>query len=453
MKRHFASLVLSLALTAARSPAREPQAPPSPSTKDGARKVGTIRPNSDPDNGAEDFVDYVGNFGEVFKLPTGEVIDASMRGGIEVINFYPEFRPDRDSMEFFKPKPADFAPENFSRLQLIQLLIIPRAADAFHSLAELKEAKIKDLRASGVKFEVIEDPFSGSPTGQWPVGTFEIVVNSPYRLTQLYTATASYLGILTSGRDVPASTYGYFLAVRCGLAEWLVPEVSPEEKTTPRDIWAKGISLHPFTIPYVWMTWVMITGISALLGWFLGNKKRWDLLRRISLSVVIFSNAGALLGGLIGLIVWPFIWFTRYLSVPAAIVCLFIPITALAMCRIRGVPAPRRALIWSTVWALIVAGYFAYNSLYAFELNSRYVFSVSVLLSFVAHGIAGIIFGALDSSRKAIPRKGSLLTLLLLLVLSPRAWSQSSSDDEVEAKARALLAKKEIGRASCRERV
>lgn len=444
MKRHLTPLIVILALTAGQSIAREPQAPPLPSAKEVSMPVGTVRPNSDPGVPGARFIDYVGHFGEVFKLRAEWQIAPSMQGEVEVINFHPKFLPDRDSLERFKPKPSDFAPENFSRLQLIQLVIMPRAADAFQSLAELKEAKIKDLQASGVKFEVVNDPFFGPPTGQWPVGTFEIVVHSPYRLTQLYTATASYLCILTSGLDTPPATAidSYYSFLRYGLAEWLVPEVSPEEKTAPRDILANGISLHPFTIPYVWMGWVAISGISGLLAWFLGTQKRWDLLRRISHSLLIFSNVGALLGGLVGLSSWPFIWFTRHLPVSAAVSCLFIPITALALCRVRGVRAPKRALIGSTIWALIVAGYFAYCGMFDFDTGSRYVFSVSVLLSFVAYGIAGIIYGALDSSREASAGKGSLLTLLLLLIMSPPAWAQSSSDEEVEAKARALLAKK-----------
>ena len=86
----------------------------------------TIKPDPDPGIPGEGYVDYVGHYGEVLKLQGGWQIDASMHGDVEVINQYSGFQFGAgDSIEEFKPKPEDFVPENFSRYDMIQLLIMP----------------------------------------------------------------------------------------------------------------------------------------------------------------------------------------------------------------------------------------------------------------------------------------------------------------------------------------
>ena len=135
-----------------------------------------VKPNPDPGIPGEGYVDYVGRYGAVFKLNDDWQIVPSMRGKIEVLDYYPKYRDDLPpgSLDLFKPKPSDFTPEKFSRLGLIQLVIIPRSSDAFRSLDELKKAKIDDLRASGVTFRVLDEPFFGQFYGRWPEGTFDL---------------------------------------------------------------------------------------------------------------------------------------------------------------------------------------------------------------------------------------------------------------------------------------
>ncbi|MEQ1919310.1 MAG: hypothetical protein ABL955_08935, partial [Elusimicrobiota bacterium] len=405
----------------------------------------TVMPNPDPGITGEGYVDYVGNFGEVFKLRGGWTIDPAMRGNIEVINLYPRFREDAppDSEELFKPKPSDFAPKNFARLGLIQLLIIPRENDAFQSLNELKAAKIKDLQASGVKFEVVDDPFYGPPIGRWPEGTFEIMVSKPYLLTQLYTATSSYLCILTSGIDAPPSNriFYQYRDLRYALADWLVPKrIFVDDEATARGIWAKGISLYPFTQPDIWLSWAAITAIACLFVGVLGIAKRRNAVYRASLSLLIFSHAGALFGGLCGLAFWSFPWFTRHIPAAAAVSALFMPALAMLVIRVRGLRAHHRALIGTTVWAIAAFLILAYFSWFDWGRGSRSVPAIISILSFVFYGIGGIIFGALDSSLK-VPdaRRSAALVLLLLLTVSGAKAQSSTNGVDIESRARAAL--------------
>ncbi len=404
----------------------------------------TTRPNPDPGITGEGYVDYVGSFGEVFKLRGGWTIDPAMRGNIEVINLYPRFQEDAspDSEELFKPKYSDFAPKNFARLGLIQLLIIPRANDAFQSLGALKAAKIKDLQASGVKFEVVDDPFYGPPTGRWPAGTFEIKVSKPYLLTQLYTATSSYLCILTSGIDTPPSNRIFYQYgdLRYALADWLVPKRTfVDDEATTRGIWAKGISLYPFTQPDIWLSWAAITAIACLFVGVLGLAKRRNAVHRASLAFLIFSHAGAVVGGLCGLAFWSFPWFTRHIPAAAAVAALLIPLLALFVGRARGQRAHRWALIGTTLWALAAFLILAYFSWFDWGRGSRSVPAIISILSFAFYGIGGIIFGALDSSSKVPDERRSAALVLALLLTAPSAWSQSSTNVGIDARARAAL--------------
>lgn len=403
-----------------------------------------VRTNLDQGITGEGYVDYVGHYGEVFKLRGGWTIDPSMRGNIEVISLYPRYREDAsaESTEQFKPKVSDFVPRNFARLGLIQLLIIPRENDAFESLDALKTAKVADLRASDVKFEVIDDPFFGPPTGRWPEGTFEIKVTEPYLLTQLYTATSSYLCILTSGVDTPPSTRieRHYFDLRYALADWLVAKRKfVDDEATTLGIWAKGISLYPFTHPSIWLSWAAITALASLFVGGLGIANRRNTLHRVSLALLIFSHAGALIGGLCGLVFWSFPWFTRHLPAAAAAAGLFMPLLALFLGRIRGRNAPRRALYGTALWALATFLTLAYFSRYDWGRGSRSVPAIVSILSFAFYAIGGVIFGALDSSVKGSGARNSAALVLALLFTATGARSQSSTNGDIEARARAAL--------------
>lgn len=383
----------------------------------------------------DEFNRYVGHYGEVFKVRRGLVVQPSMHGATEVINFHWESRiAFSDSSEPFNPKPEDFVAENFTRYALIQMIIMPWSDSSSKSLDELKRLKIEDLSLSGVGFEVFDDPHFPLVYGQWPQGSFEVWVSTPYRLSQLYTTSSSHLCILTSGQDTPPSTvisHGY-LWIRSSLARWLVPQTKVDEllnpkPLTPTQVWAKGVPGRNSLKPAFWMIWAAACGILGLLVGFLKFLKRWDALRRMSLSLLVFSHVGALIGGLLGLVLWPVAWSSRQFLIPSALACLLMPLLALLVARIQGIRPRRRALIGVTAWALAASAYFGYFNLtsnWAADFSPHLPFDTAIN-TFVFYAIAGIIFGLLNSMRNDAAGARMSLVLAVLLLMSPETWAQS----------------------------
>ena len=389
----------------------------------------TVTPNADPGIPGEGYVTYVGHYGEVFKLRGGWEIRPSMHGETEVINHYP--------LDYNQPdqKPEDFIAENFTRDRLVQLIILPWSASASKSLDELKRLKIADLKSSGVEFRIVDKPFLGygHSDQEWPKGTFEVLIAKPYLLSQLYTSSGAQLAILTTGWDTPPSTVisSHYDLMRSGLREWVAPATGNEVPKTygpvpARDIPEDGISLRVFAKPQVWMTWGLVSGIACLLLGILGVTKRFDPLRRASLALLIFSNVGALIGGVVGLVFWPFAWSAPHLPLPPAVACLFIPLLAWLAGRVRGRRPRRRALIGTMVWALAAATFLVYVSLIS-TLGpewSAHIPSFTAMVAFVFYAVGGVIFGFLDSATNAGGGRRALVTLAILLILSPTVWAQ-----------------------------
>lgn len=400
----------------------------------------TVRPTSNPGVAEEGYVDYVGRYGEVFKLRGGWTIAPFMSGDIEVLNLHPATRRQgpRKLLLPFTPKPSDFEPEKFTDLGLIQLMIIPRSSDAFRSLNELKQAKLRDLKASGVAFHILDQPHFPAFRGYWPEGTFEVIVDRPYRLSQLYTATSSFTCILTAGIDTPPSIYirDHYDGLLYGLATWVVPQKRPAPDESPSALIARGAAFQ-FT-PVIWLTWAMITGLGCLLAGGLQVANRWEALRRLSLSIVIFSNAGALLGAAFGLAAWPFAWFTHHLPIPGGLACLLmVPLAMLVGCGRGG--ARRRTLAGLALWTAVSAAIIGYYGSYDWGDESRYVIAYNAIVGFVFFAIGGFIFGVLDGPKTGTQAKTHALALLTLLTASS-ARSQGIDSASFEAQARANVA-------------
>lgn len=382
----------------------------------------------------DEFSRYVGHYGEVFKVRRGLVVQPSMHGATEVINFYPKFRADiSETAEPFNPKPEDFVAENFTRYALIQMIIMPWSDSSSKSLDELKRLKIEDLRLSGIRFEVFDDPHFPLVYGQWPQGSFEVWVSTPYLLSQLYTTSSSHLCILTSGQDTPPSTVisSDYRWIRSSLARWLVPQTKVDEllnpkPMAPRQVWAKGVSGRIFSKPSFWMIWAAACGILGLLIGILNFMKRWDALRRMSLSLLVFSHMGALIGGLVGLVMWPVAWSSRQFLIPSALACLLMPLLALLVVRIRGIRPHRRALMGVATWALAGGAYFIYFNLtsnWAAEFSPHLPFDTAINM-FVIYAVAGIIFGILNSPSDDTRDARMPFVLALFLMVSPESWAQ-----------------------------
>ncbi len=362
----------------------------------------------EPAAGGDKTTLFVGHYGEVLKLRSVAMrIEPEMHGPVEVVNYYPDFRIDLPDGEPFHAKPSDWNPENFSRFGLVQLIIMPRG----RSLVELKRAKIDDLRSSGVEFKVIENPY-GPILGQWPEGSFEILVTKPCRLSQLYTATSSQLCILTSGVDVPPSTMieSYSRSMRSALAEWVVP-LAPRREEILRHVDARGTT---WRFPVAWMIWAGISGMLALLVVLLGAEGRWKVLRRFSLWILIFSNGGALVGGFAGLALRTFPWSAHHWPAAPAAAVVLLPVLAWLGAKRREARFRRRILAGTGVWALVAALVLGYLASFDWGYEFSLIPVLGTVLSFAIFGVGGAIFALLDPGKKNAAAAASLLLLLIL---------------------------------------
>lgn len=191
MKRRLTLLSLGLALMSGVSIAREPQAPPSPLGTD-AGATTSLKPD---EQDSSDNV-FVGHFGETVRLAYFWSADAFMQGPMEVINFHlatvDPINPITSPR--FNPVKKEYVPENFARLRLMQMLVIPKDVHGgFRSLTKLREAKAKELAATGTSHKLLNLGVS------WPPDSFQVWISTPYRLFQVYTQSDKNFFIITSG--------------------------------------------------------------------------------------------------------------------------------------------------------------------------------------------------------------------------------------------------------------
>lgn len=202
MKFHLTILAAGLILPGW-SFAREPQAPPSPIADGASAKTGTIQttPNS---SGYGAVTLYVGKYGETIELPYYWSTLVEMKDETEVVYFHRNFSDDR-SLVPFKPKPSDYKLEDFARLELMELIVIPKKAPGgFRSLAELRANKDKESAKAGANYQIVDETNEYA----WPRGTFHVRITRPYRAVQTYTESPEEFFILTSGGDLSDGEFG-----------------------------------------------------------------------------------------------------------------------------------------------------------------------------------------------------------------------------------------------------
>lgn len=400
-----------------------------------------VTPSTDPNDKPGEFLNFVGHYGEVLKFRSGWEIRASMHGEAEVINHFPKIRIlPSGAAERFEPTAEDFVPENFTKDELIQLIILPWSASSSKNLRELKRLKILDLKSSGVDYRIVDNPFPGfgHMGRKWPEGTFEVFIATPYRLTQLYTTSGSHLAILTAGVDTPPSNVitRYSDIVRMGLRDWIVPETGDEIPQTFGPVPAKndpvtGVSLNVFRAPKVRTAWAAITGIALLFLVALSLMRIWPPLRRAILSLLLFSHMGAFIGFLVGLCFWPFPRFSAHLAIPCAVACLFMPLAAWLMGRVRRRCPRRRAMVAAAIFGLSSSAFFVYVALglNTGEGNSPHIAAYTAIFVFPFYAICGVIFGFLDSNKneRGFPK---LAVTIMLLAAAPGIWAQPVSIDK-----------------------
>lgn len=191
MKRSVAPAALFFALSVVSAQAYEPSTPPSP-VDPGAPATHSVK--QDAESAGENV--FIGHFGEIVRLPFFWEADAKMQGPMERVNFhFKTIGPSKMTSAPFSPAAKDYIPENFARLRLMQMLVIPKdVPGGFPSLKTLREAKDKELRATG-------NPYDLRQVGAypWPPDTFWVSISTPYPLFQLYTQSDKNYFIVTSG--------------------------------------------------------------------------------------------------------------------------------------------------------------------------------------------------------------------------------------------------------------
>lgn len=175
MKRSVVPAVLFFALSVVSARAYEPSAPP-PTLTDGENV-------------------FIGHYGEIVRLAYFWTADASMKGEMEVVNFHlAKQDPFAVVSPAFQPAQKDYAPENFARLRLMQMLVIPKdVPGGFKSLRTLREAKTSELAAAGGSYKL-------QSLGEvWPPDSFQLWVSAPHQFFQVYTQDEKNIFIVTSG--------------------------------------------------------------------------------------------------------------------------------------------------------------------------------------------------------------------------------------------------------------
>lgn len=260
MKRRFTLLVIYLTL-AVQGLALEPEAPPSPIDPGAPAKHSLRRDSEDAGENV-----FIGHFGEIVRVPHFWAVDAKMQGPIEQVNFhFKTIDPMRMFSASFSPRAQDYVPENFARLRLMQMLVIPKdVPGGFPSLDVLRESKAKELSAAG-------NPYDLRQVGEypWPPDTFWVSISTPYPFFQLYTQSDKNFFIVTSGaspfgvdRKDPVlanSTAGLASSLSTYVYQFVAP---PAERISSLDL---ALAALP---------WAIVCVIGVVLG-FLPKNGNW----------------------------------------------------------------------------------------------------------------------------------------------------------------------------------
>lgn len=145
---------------------------------------------------------YVGKFQEVIELPSDWSVMVDARGPMEAAYFHRKYADDERRVPF-TPKPDDYGVENFARLELMELLVIPKnARGGFQSLADIRAAKEAENGPPEADTKILDEKERG-----WPRGTFHVLTTRPFRFVQTYTESATEYFILTNGGRLEAGEF------------------------------------------------------------------------------------------------------------------------------------------------------------------------------------------------------------------------------------------------------
>jgi len=323
MNSRFALLMAFLALALVRTSAGEPGA--APASGDSGENV------------------FVGHYGEIVRVPYLWSVDASMQGPIEVVNLHlTNEDPLKVVSPLFKPRASDYVPENFHRLRLMQMRVVPKdTPGGARSLEALRGAKKNELDLAGVPYTLMQlGDYS------WPPDSFWVSISTPYSLFQLYTQSDKDFFIMTSGTSpyVERSHDPLFVNSTADLANGMSTYL---DDSRLKIIAEKGFlkDLRIVVIP-----WAVVCVFAALLSVL---PKGWNWLSRLRLigrATVAFTSASQLLAGPILFASWR-MGLDRTLNEGSILfyAALIMPWICRTVSARRGGQRLRRVFIWSAL--------------------------------------------------------------------------------------------------------
>lgn len=138
---------------------------------------------------------FSGHYGESLRMSQFWIARAELQGSIEVVYFHPDrVDPLKHFSPPYKPGNEEFVPENFGKLRLIQMKVIPKKGGP-RSMKELRDSREKELAEAGVQAK-FQTPVG---LGSWPADSFQVMISTPYTLFQAYAAGGEHFFVMTSG--------------------------------------------------------------------------------------------------------------------------------------------------------------------------------------------------------------------------------------------------------------
>ena len=255
---------------------------------------------------------FVGHYGEILELDPNWAVEAEMKGDIESVRM---FRRDKG-----EPPVASLYGriENYTRYSLMQLVVIPRGQGA-KSLKALYQAKEEALKKEKAERNI--EYSMRLRGGEWPAGTFQVEIDSPYQALQYYSQSPTHFFILTAGYDLKSDAA--LLPVDANLtavADSLEKHLARFYKTQKALVFLKE-----------WDTWVWLgaANLIFLILAFLPQKNIWLVKGRTAgISLLIIFNCWVLYVTSVGYLCYQFDYepFNSHitLSVPPSILMPFL---------------------------------------------------------------------------------------------------------------------------------
>lgn len=138
---------------------------------------------------------FIGHYGESLRMSQSWTARAELHGPIEVVYFHPDrVDPIKYFSAPFNPGSDQYVPENFAKLRLIQMKVIPKKGGP-RSIKELRDSREQELAEAGVQAQ-FQSPVG---LGSWPKDSFQVMISSPYSLFQAYAVGGEHFFVMTSG--------------------------------------------------------------------------------------------------------------------------------------------------------------------------------------------------------------------------------------------------------------